>query len=178
MFNISINDLEKIIIGPGCNEFVLEAIGSPQVRIYLAKQGYTSNFKVRLLFNKILKSSEEPLHFLTPGTDGTVGELIETVEKVLKTKLLLEGRFKMDRGPDSDFEGDEFMMFPSLYLNQRDYEFSGYARRIKVDFGVIVSDTHNRDVGMKIDLESGKYFWYNESRQKGKGSWVKQRPRK
>lgn len=110
MFNISINDLEKIIIGPGCNEFVLEAIGSPQVRIYLAKQGYTSNFKVRLLFNKILKSSEEPLHFLTPGTDGTVSELIEAVEKVLKNKLLLERRFKTVPGPESDFEGDELLV--------------------------------------------------------------------
>lgn len=44
-------------------------------------------------------------------------------------------------------------------------------RRIKVDCGVIVSDTENQNVGMKIDLESGEYFWYLDS-------WIKQRPRK
>ena len=44
-------------------------------------------------------------------------------------------------------------------------------RRITVDFGVIVSDTSNKDVGMKIDLESGDYIWDDSGMKTG--SWVR-----
>lgn len=110
MFNISINDLEKIIVGPGCLKFPLERIGAPNTRSNLAKLGYTNEFQVKLRFNEVLCEGNPPLHFLTPGSDGTVGELIEAVEKVLKNKLLLEGRFKTVSGPESDFEGDELLV--------------------------------------------------------------------
>ena len=122
MFNISINDLDKTIIGPGCNKFVLETIGSPQMRSHLAQLGYTNEFKVKLRFNEILKAGEAPQHFLTPGADGTVGELIEAVEKVLKSKLLLEGRVQYVPGPASDFEGNELTPYPVGFAGRRNPE--------------------------------------------------------
>ena len=122
MFNISINDLDKTIIGPGCNKFVLETIGSPQMRSHLAQLGYTNEFKVKLRFNETLKGTAEPQHFLTPGVDGTVGELIEAVEKALKSKLSLEGRVKLVPPPASDFEGDDLSPLPAGFMSQRNPE--------------------------------------------------------
>ena len=235
MFNISINDLEKVIVGPGCLKFPLQSIGSPNIRSYLAKLGYTNEFQVKLRFNEVLRPDDEALHFLTPGSDGTVGELIEAVEKVLNNKLLLEGKFKTVSGPASDFEGNQLIpnIFPKGFgqrhpkLNE-DREFirqpifgeppfytveiednkmtsidgkenfnledgayklvlmvKGSAkkirenlgpipsflrskpREIRIDCGVVVSDTQETEsmVGIKMNLDSGIY-------QLQHGNWV------